>query len=461
MPVYDRKTMPALLKEIRNNTIAPVYLLFGERFLCRQAAEKIGKALCENGGIIHSIDGENEDISATIAKLRSFSLLPGKQIYQVNSSRIFHSKKVTKALWNRAVKAINDDKNERAASCIRAMLEAGGLDSTDQDNAPPNLSAAQWKKCFGFAKPAGNIDWTKELLSAAPQAASKPPSGNDSATQLLTTLQEGIPTDNILMLLAEDVDKRKKLYKFFKKNAVILDLKVDSGSGYQAKKTQQSVLQEQVNTVLRAMNKTMAPQVAQQLFERVGFHPVAVVMETEKLALYVGDSPKITLEDLNTVVGRTRQEALFELTQAIGENKLDTALLVAQRLQENSIHALAIIATLRNFTRKLLLFSSLQRQSKYGFTAGIPPKVFQQQCLPLLKENERWEKELTAHPFAIYMQFTTASKFSLPTLTAWMRHILQAEMRLKGSPVAAVTVIDHLLLSMLKPVGKGNLQNQH
>ena len=460
MSVYDRSSFKKMLSKIKDGSCQPVYLLCGDRFLCRQAADKLGQTLCENGGTVHTIDGDHEDIHATVAKLRSFSLLPGKQVFRVNSSRLFHSKKVAKSLWNRASKANEEGKSERAAGYLRAMLEAGGLDSTDPDNAPGMLSASQWKKCFSFEKPAGKLEWTEKILLAVPAPATAAPTGNDPAELLCKALEDGIPEGNILLLLAEEVDKRKKIFKFFKKVGSIVDLSVDSGASFQAKKVQQAVLREQVNMVLQEMDKTMEPQVIEQLLERVGFHPLAVVTETEKLALYTGDASRITLEDLNAVVGRTRQEALFELTQAIGDKNIDQALLVASRLQENSVHALAIIATLRNFTRKLLLFASLFHQQEYGISPAMPAKVFQQQCLPALKENPCWKKELSGHPFAVYMQFKTASSFSLDILTDWMKKILQAEMRLKGSPVAATTVIQHLILSMLAPHDKGNLQNQ-
>jgi DNA polymerase-3 subunit delta len=208
------------------------------------------------------------------------------------------------------------------------------------------------------------------------------------------------------------------------------------------------------------MGKTMAPKVAELLFERVGFHPVAVVMETEKLALYIGDAKQITTEDLDAVVGRTRQEALFELTQAIGGKNLDSALLILTRLQENSIHGLAIVATLRNFTRKMLLFCSLLHQEQYGVQPNMAANVFQQRCLPLLKGNERWKKELSGHPYAVYMQFSTAAVFSLAAMSRWLRLILAAERRLKGSPVDADTVLQHLILSMLTAPDKGTLQNK-
>ncbi|MBW2328489.1 MAG: DNA polymerase III subunit delta [Deltaproteobacteria bacterium] len=451
MPVYDQNKITALIKEIKTGITLPVYLLFGDRYLCQQAAERITEALCMDGGTVHTIDGDTENINSTLAKLRSFNLLPGRQIFRVNDTRLFLSRKVAKSLWNRAVKAMDDKKTDRAGGYLRAMMEAGGLDSIDPDNDPGGLSASQWKKCFGFAKPGSKLDWTRELLaesSAETAAITSAPAG-DPAELLQSVLEAGIPTSNILMLLTEEVDKRKKLFKFIKKNYTVIDVSVDTGSSFQAKKVQQSVLQEQVNETLKKMGKTMPPKVAGQLFERVGFHPVAVVMETEKLALYVGDAKQITLDDLNSVVGRTRQEALFELTHAIGQKDLETALLIASRLQENGIHGLAVLATLRNYTRTLLLFRALQDQEEYGVQTNMPPKVFQQQCLPGLKKNERWKKELSGHPYAVYMQFKTASAFSLSLLTSWLQLILAAEMRLKGSPIDADTVLQHLLLSML------------
>lgn len=463
MPVYDRNTITSLIKEIKTGTSQPVYLFFGDRYLCQQTADRITETLCADGGTVHTIDGDTENINTTLSKLRSFSLLPGRQIFRVNDTRLFLSRKVAKSLWNKAVKARDDKKTDRAGAYLRAMMEAGGLDSIDPDNDPGGLSASQWKKCFGFARPGSKLDWTRELLSKSGAETAGVPSApaGDPAELLQTVLETNIPAANILMLLAEEVDKRKKLFKFLKKNYSVIDVSVDTGSSFQAKKAQQSVLQEQVNQTLKKMGKTMAPKVAEQLFERVGFHPVAVVMETEKLALYVGDAQQITLDDLNTVVGRTRQEALFELTHAIGEKNLEAALLIASRLQENGIHSLAVLATLRNYTRSLLLFRALQDQEQYGVRANMPPKLFQQQCLPVLKQNEQWKKELSGHPYAVYMQFKTASAFSLPLLKSWLSLILAAEMRLKGSPIDADTVLQHLLISMLVPEYNGNLQNRH
>ncbi|MCI5122837.1 MAG: DNA polymerase III subunit delta, partial [Candidatus Electrothrix sp. AUS4] len=334
--------------------------------------------------------------------------------------------------------AYEKNKPERAVKYLQAMMETGGLDSHDAENDPGALSPAQWKKCFGFAKPDDKISWTGEVLvrfSGQLEAGGGARPGQNAGEATLAALDTGIPQNNILMLLAEEVDKRKKLYKAFKEKYTVIDLHVDTGASAHARKEQQAILQEQVRTVLRKMNKSMAPQVVEHLLERVGFHPVAVVMETEKLALSVGEVERITGEDLDRMVGRTRQEAVFELTQAISDRQIDQALLITARLQENGIHALAILATLRNFTRTLLLFRLLLEQEQYNFRPGISAQVFQNQCLPVLKQNERWKSEFSGHPFALYMRFKTAASFSVALLQRWLGDILQADMRLKGSPV--------------------------
>lgn len=445
MPVYDRTRFNVLLDAIKQGKHAPLYLLFGERYLSQQSADQLAAALCAQGGNIHSIDGDTEDIPTTLAKLRSFSLFGGRQVFRVNGSRLFLSKNVAEALWKRVLKARASQQEEALVSAVLALLEAGGLEADEDLSA---LSPAQWKKCLGFSKPSESLAWLKDLpLEGRIRSSSK--GTQDVGEQLVALLDLGIPPQNTLLLVAEHVDKRKKLYKTLSAAYPVVDLSLDTGSSAQAKKGQEAVLREQVQQTLQRMGKRMAPGVLEQFLERVGFHPAAVVMETEKLALYMGDEAEISLEALHCMVGRTREEAIFELTEALAQGKVEQVLLLASRLQDQGFHALAVLASLRLYTRSLLLCRSLQEQESYGFRPGISVQAFQEQCLPALKQNTRWKEEFSGHPYAVYMKFKTASAFSLPLLRQWFTLILCADRRLKGSPVDADTIIQHLLLSML------------
>lgn len=448
MPLYTREQLPELLTRAATDP-SQAYLLFGERYLCRNAADELEQVLLRTGGgTVHAIDGDREESTTTLAKLRGYSLLPGRQIYRVVDTRLFHSKQVAKSIWDRAQKAQNAGKPEQAARALRAFLESGGLQPSSADNDLQAMAEGEWQQCFGFAKPAGDLGWTKPLL-AADQGQSGTAATTDPAEALSAALKSGLPPANFLILLAEDVDKRKKLFKLLKEEQCVLDLSVDAGAGAKAQKVQKSVLQDLVQKTLAEQGKSLASGLTDLLFDRVGFHPVAVVMELRKVMAYIGERRQITREDLDLLVGRTRQEALFELTGAIAAGNLAQAMAIGERLQENGIHPLAVIATLRNFVRNLLVFRALLEQPEIGFQPSLSAAAFQHTCLPRLKEREQWKKELGGHPFALYMQFKTAAAFTLGTLTGWMRLLLQAELRLKGSPVAAETVLQHLLFSMV------------
>lgn len=459
--MHTRETLPQLLAQPQAGGFQ-VYVLFGERYLCRNAVEQLESKLLQDGGTVHAIDGDQEDMTATLVKLRSFSLLPGRQIYRVTDSRLFLSKQVAKNIWERVTKAHAAGKAEQMARTLRAFLESGGLDPRDPDTDLESMAATEWQQHFGFAKPGDDLAWTRAVLEnnrafSSPSAAT---TTSDPGERLLKALAAGIPKGNVLILVAEEIDKRKKLFKLLKEQQVIIDLSVETGAGARAQKAQKAVLQDLLRQTLAEDNKTLAPGLAELLFERVGFHPVALVMEIRKVMLFAGERQQISRADLDAMVGRTRQEALFELTGAIGRRDLEQALGITERLLSNGIHPLAIVATLRNFVRGLLLCRALGEQPELQYQPSMIPTAFQQACLPRLKQRDRWQKEISGHPYALYMQFKTAATFSLPLLTGWMTLLLDAELRLKSSSIAENIVLQHLILAMLGPKSSKRISRQ-
>jgi len=448
MPLYTRNQFPAFLKQSTQES-PRVVLFFGERYLCRDGAEKLEKILLQPGGSVHPIDGEQEDINTLVYKLKSMSLLPGRQVYKVTDSRLFYSKTVAQNIWKKVVQAHEAKKAGQVQRSLKAFLQAGGLQPGAEESELAQLSGKQWQHYFNFSKPDGDLSWLDEPLHALKNHQSTGGKAPQSADLFMTCLNEQLPESNFLILIAEEVDKRKKLFKYFKDNHYVIDLSVESGASAKAQKSQKEVLQSLIRETLGETGKSCDSAVIEKLIERVGFHPVAVVTELRKVMLYVGDRNKITLQDLDAVVGRTRQEAIFELTSALTARDIRKVLVIAERLQDNGIHPLAIIGALRNTTRQLLLFRALQDKPQLGYSPSMPANVFQSKCIPLLKELEEWKKECSGHPYAIFIQFKTASHYSPGQLQNWMRLLLQAEMRLKGSPVAPQTVLHHLFTSML------------
>jgi len=451
MALIKRTELPALLEKIEQgkmDDLKHIFLFFGERFLCREAADSVEKSLLtySGGGAVNSIDGDNEDSSKTLGQLMNFTLLPGCQIFRVTDSRLFHSKSVASAVWAKVEQAKSAN-NEKA--CRRQLLSFRSLAGLGHDELLSEMNGGQWQGLFGFARPAGDLSWADALLVTT-EASNKGGGATDIAARYVEVFKKGVPPDNILLLSAEAVDKRKQLFTFIKKEGVVVDCSVVEGAGAAAQKEQKEILQEMVRKSLADFQKKIVPQALERLLERVGFHPVAVVMETEKLALYVGDRELITVEDLDAMVGRTREDALFELTDAFGKHQSARVLVLLRRLLDQGMHGLAILATMRNYLRKMLVFRSLQLGPAPSWHSGMNAGQFQKVYLPALKERGDWLDLLKGHPYALFMSFSKAQEFSCAVLKSWLALLLKAEFRLKGSPISPELILEELFVTMLK-----------
>ncbi len=447
MPIYQKKDVSRLLAAIKKDEVNSVYLLFGERFLCRDVADKIIAALLPDEGQrasnVREIDGDRENPGTTMNLLKSYSLFPGHQVFRVTDTRLFLSKNMAKSFWVKAEKLFSEKKFDLAGRQLGKMFSLAGLKADDEISS---LAAGRWKTLFGFAKPQ-EVNWVKKVeLSAV--------SDNNSQSQgaeiVENVFRSGIPPRNILILTAEAVDKRKKLFKFIKKTGVIIDLAVDSGATAAARRNQDNVVRELIIRTLRDFQKKIEPRAMQLLMERVGFHPVAAVNETEKLALYAADSEMIVSADVEAITGRTREEALFEFTEAFAGGNLAAALGSLDRLRENGIHSLMIVAGLRNFIRKLLVASSILRQSRPAYSRNMSYPVFQKTYLPQLKESrDELPPALSGHPYVVYKTFFQAEKFSLAQLKQGLALLLETELEIKSSGIRDNIVLENFLFGFM------------
>lgn len=451
MVLYKRSEVSDLVASIKKGKISPVYLIFGERYLGRDACEEVVAALLpearDRENNLETMDGDDEDIGKIIHRLRTYSLFPGRKVLRVTNTRVFHSREVAKKLWEKASQAFGDGEPQRAVSYLRQMLRLAGISAQDFGDAGlTEIGGPKWQEMFGFPRPGEDLTWTQELLAGITEGDATSVGGGDGAERLEQTLKAGIPKSNILILTAETLDKRKRLYKYLEKEGVVLDLSVDQGSSSKARKDQDLVLRDLVTKALAEFGKQIEARAVPLLLERVGFHPVAVVREVEKLALYTGEAKNITIADLNAVVGRTREEALYEFTEAVSSRKLEEAVTILNRLGSHGTHPLAILAGLRNHMHKLLLVRGYQAVPVPLYRPRMDFADFQKNYLPALKESRTSGAEvLDGHPYAVYRLFGVAETFTIDELKKGIAALLDAEYMMKGSNLSAQTVMENLL----------------
>jgi DNA polymerase-3 subunit delta len=452
MATYKRQELPALLRAVDQGETSQIYLVCGERYLCRQAADQLLAHLLPDAkrraGNLLLIDGDQEEPGKTLNQLRTYSLFGGRRVIRVMDSRLLHSTVVAKTLWENAASRHQNNDPAGAARYLRQVLEIGALTSAELADLP----AATWKSRLGFTRPQGSLAWVGELLALTETGGeARAQTGSQDITELYTSaFTEGLPKDNILILITEAADKRKKFYKFIAAHGAVLDLAVDTGTNKAAADAQKEVLTDIVHRTLAALNKKIEPRALEIFLERVGFHPVAAALESEKLALYTEERPRITVADLNEVLGRTREEAVYELSEAFSNRDLPAALMINGRLLENGLHPLAIIAALRNHLKKMLVIGGLRDLETPAYRPGLSFPAFKGGYLEPLKAGRAdWPKDLPGHPYALYMMFQKVEKFQTKTLTGSLSELLAAEYRLKSSGLPEKIVLENLFFKLL------------
>ncbi|MDA3835602.1 MAG: hypothetical protein PF495_19695, partial [Spirochaetales bacterium] len=347
-----------------------------------------------------------------------------------------------KTIWNNAKKAFDKEDLAKTGDYLAQLASLGGL--TEQDRLA-DLNANQWKTKLGFPRPS-DWNWAEKLDLPAytPQD-----SATDGAALVSQTLERGIPKSNHLIILAETIDKRKKLFKLLDEQGVIIDLSVDNSLSSAGKKEQAGVIRELINNTFAEMGKRPGPNVLEMILERTGFHPVAAVREAEKLCLYADDKPVVSGDDVEMVTSQTREDALFELNEAFATRNLGSALLLLHRLLQAGIHPLAIVATLRNLIRKLLFLRALQDQQEPTYQSGQAFNVFQNSYLPHIKEKNTDNEFLKGHPFVTYKGFQQAERFSQHQLKSGLKKLLDAEFNLIGSGLREALILENFFLATL------------
>jgi len=94
MPTINYKELKKYIKDKKEDQFTPVFLLYGEELLCKEAFEKLLDALVPGSGRslnYDPFDGSSEDIHEVIARVNTFSLLSGKKVVSIIDSRIFYS----------------------------------------------------------------------------------------------------------------------------------------------------------------------------------------------------------------------------------------------------------------------------------------------------------------------------------------------------------------------------------
>ncbi|MEG0385818.1 MAG: DNA polymerase III subunit delta [Solibacillus sp.] len=183
------------------------------------------------------------------------------------------------------------------------------------------------------------------------------------------------PTDTAITIFIapyEKLDERKKVTKLMKEKSVLL----------LAETPQNNDLNAWIRSEVAKHGKAITETAIQKLIEMVGPNMLQHQMEIEKMSLYLGGEPEISMELVEDLVAKTLEQDAFKMLNAYLNNKQEEALIIYHDLLRQKEEPIKLVGLLANNIRTMIHVYYLQK------------KGYHQQQIA---------KQLKVHPYRVQM----------------------------------------------------------
>ena len=484
MPEIQYKDLNEYLKNLKENqkakSFAPVYLIYGEALLYKSALEALLDVLLpkKNRSFNYDVlDGTNGHIEEVVERINTYSLLAETKVVAICDSKIFYSKQDDGRLLQKVKEAYDAQNIKEAAKLLLSLLGILNLsfDDVSETNRIKSLKLDSEKS--------SDHEWLDKVIKFCTENNLFIPSEKDNVDILQQAIEKGFPKRNHLVITTDMVDKRRKLFKIIKKIGMIIDCSVPKGDRRADKIAQEAVLSERMEVLLDRHEKTMDKGTYRIMYEMTGFDIGTFSDNLEKLISYVGDRKRVTAEDVEFVLKRTKKDPIYELTNAIADRDIDKSLFFLNSLLMENFHPLQILASMANQIRRLLVIRDFM-ESSHG-SSWYPEMQFAQfknnvmgsvlsYNKELLDQIEDWDDmlsgdmdgdnqrnkkkretkkhkpvtdlEIPDNPYPVYKMLINAEKFTKNELIDDIEHLTKADFRLKYTKQRPKIILEEAIL---------------
>jgi len=447
-------SLDAVLAELKRGKIVPCYLLCGDdEFSLNDALEKLAQALIPEAQDrefnLFVTDGEQEDVDRLCESLITPPLLAGRKVVVVRNTRLFQSKNVLMPLIRRIRERLEADP-ARAATDFLHFLQITGLQLNDlREGGWRKIDDETWRRIVPDDGGEARESWLPRAIELAASLGSVAVKERPEETDHLESiLAGGMAEENCLILTAEAVDRRKKLFKTISSVGRILSFTKVKGEA-----RQQQALQEMADEMLKRAGKRLSPGAWSALGQKTGFDLRESIGAIGKLITYAGEKTQIEAEDVEAVVGRTKEDTVFGLTGALSGRNLVLALNTLHELLDQGLHPQMIMTMIVREIRFLFQAKLLIASGRLGaFQPNMDYGRFQKAIHPAVKQLSGDGKEGIAiasqHPFVVYQALKNAGRFTRAELTGYLDLLVRTDLALKSTGQDPRLLLERILIAV-------------
>jgi DNA polymerase-3 subunit delta len=416
---------------------SPCYLLHGEEeYLLKDALNKIIAAIIpanDRDMNLFFMDGENEDIDVLCETILTPPLIPGKKVVVLTNTRLFQTRMVLPEIVQKIRQNFENDP-DTAVRYFLQFLKITGWNMDDlRDGGWKRITSDNWQKTVDGDSGHDRETWLPDMIEICIGRGMDAGEQRGVAERLEDTLRKGIPEGIHLIITAEAVDKRKRLFKIISETGIVLNF-----SRLKGEARQKNTLMDTAKDLLAQSGKKMTPDAWIAMGRKTGFNLAESMKALETLITYTGDKISIEASDIEEVVGKTKEDTVFDLTGALVARKLDVALSNLKDLFDQGINHVLILSMIAREIRFLLHAKMFIRSGKLGsFEPNMDYDKFQRSVYPAILE---WRGDKggkggldSQHPYVIYNSLRNSYRFSYEGLLKYLEDLVDMDIAFKST----------------------------
>ena len=451
---YDKIT--DLITEMKSGNLAPVYLVYGEEFLCKNALERLLDILVpgkERSLNYESVDGAVVSAEEVVGRLNTFPLFSGSKVVALHGTQVFYSKASVDGLAAKSMEAFDEQDLATAARYFVNMLSLAGLSLDDARQG----GVDQILKVNSADGPPLDKEkqaaWINQVFDFCRGQRMAIPTDIGAEGMLEEAIVSGFPKRNHLVLICDFVDKRKRIFKTIKQAGVVVDCSIPQGAGRVDERQRMTLFKEHARKVMSKAGKTGAPGLVEALYEKTGANLRGFDSEMRKLIAFVGQRDYIEPGDVAIALEKTRQDPIYELGNAVGERDVSKALHYAESLLSCDFHPLQILSAVANQVRKLVLGKDLLDRLLGGrWDDRLDYAGFQKTVWPQAKAMDGKAGVKNMHPYVLYKTLEMASNYKYEQLAQSFVTLLDADKALKSGGKKSKLILERAIIEICAPV---------
>ncbi|MBI9019901.1 MAG: hypothetical protein JEZ10_01430 [Verrucomicrobia bacterium] len=348
--------------------------------------------------------------------------------------------------------------SHHARNAVNALCpeteQALGLEVVNGDVKTIDEAVTALKTCLGALRTVGLFGgqktvWLRDVSIFKDKNLPKNEAVKGLLGNLADEITKGLPDGHHLVISTAGVDKRSGFYK-----TCVAVAEVEAYDLPEQDYNKRPIIKDRAQKLFAKAGLRVQGGALDLFLEKVGMDTRQLVMEAEKLILYIGDRGEIIVDDVKAITSSSAEAITWDFTDALGERRLDEALKILRQLLFQGESPVGVMFAIENLFQSLTQFRAYIDQDWLRVGSGYGAQAVQWSNDPDMKDlfDNFPTDPRKMHWFRVSKIGQQAKKYSAEELGVCRKRLLETHEQLVSSGVPQQLILEMLVIKLIAKV---------